>query len=152
MKSSLGISNFLKEISSLSHSILFLYFFALSREEKQLHSSTQNWIKDLLSMASPIRRRPSFPLSQSLPSGSFHKALILLHQRAVWKLQSQKTNLITWTIALSNSVKLWAMPCMATEDGWVMVESSDKTWSTGEGNGKPLQYSCLANPMNSMKN
>ena len=32
-----------------------------------------------------------------------------------------------------------------------MVESSDKTWSTGEGNGKPLQFSCLENPMNSMK-
>ena len=36
-------------------------------------------------------------------------------------------------------------------DRWVMVESSDKTWSTGEQNGKPLQYSCLENPMNSMK-
>ena len=32
-----------------------------------------------------------------------------------------------------------------------MVESSDKTWSTGERNGKTLQYSCLQNPMNSMK-
>ena len=32
-----------------------------------------------------------------------------------------------------------------------MVKSSNKTWSTGEGNGKPLQYSCLENPMNSMK-
>ena len=32
-----------------------------------------------------------------------------------------------------------------------MVESSDKMWSPGEGNGKPLQYSCLENPMNSMK-
>ena len=32
-----------------------------------------------------------------------------------------------------------------------MVESSDKTWSTGEENGKPLQYSCLENPMNSTK-
>ena len=39
----------------------------------------------------------------------------------------------------------------ATQDRWVMVESSDKTWSTAEGNGKPLQYSCLENPMNSMK-
>ena len=48
-------------------------------------------------------------------------------------------------------MKLWAMPCRATQDGWVMVESSGKTWSTGEGNGKPLQYSCLENPMNSMK-
>ena len=43
------------------------------------------------------------------------------------------------------------MPCRATQDGWVMVESSDKTWSTGEGNGKPLWCSCLENPMNSMK-
>ena len=32
-----------------------------------------------------------------------------------------------------------------------MVERSDRMWSTGEGNGKPLQYSCLENPMNSMK-
>ena len=39
----------------------------------------------------------------------------------------------------------------ATQDGWVMVERSDRMWSTGEGNGKPLQYSCLENPMNNMK-
>ena len=39
----------------------------------------------------------------------------------------------------------------ATQDGWVMVESCDKTWSTGEGNGKPHQHSCFENPMNSMK-
>ena len=37
------------------------------------------------------------------------------------------------------------------QDRWVMVESSDKMWSTGEGNGKPLQYSCLEIPINSMK-
>ena len=43
------------------------------------------------------------------------------------------------------------MPCGTTQDGQVMVESSDKTWPTGEENGKPLQYSCLENPMNSMK-
>ena len=40
---------------------------------------------------------------------------------------------------------------MSTQDGQVMVESSDKMWSTGEGNGKLLQYSFLENPMNSMK-
>ena len=39
----------------------------------------------------------------------------------------------------------------ATQDGWVMVERSDRMWSTGEGNGKPLQYSCLENIMNSRK-
>ena len=42
------------------------------------------------------------------------------------------------------------MLCGATQDGWVMVERSDRMWSTGEGNGKPLQYSCLENPMNRM--
>ena len=39
----------------------------------------------------------------------------------------------------------------ATQDRQVIVESSDKIWSTGERNGKPLQYSCLENPMNSIK-
>ena len=43
------------------------------------------------------------------------------------------------------------MPCGATQDRWVMVERSDRMGSTGKGNGKPLQYSCLENPMNSMK-
>ena len=41
--------------------------------------------------------------------------------------------------------------CGATQDGRVMVERSDRMWSTGEGNGKPRQYSCLENPINSMK-
>ena len=43
------------------------------------------------------------------------------------------------------------MPCRATRDGQVVVENSDKTQSTGEENGKPIQYSGLENPTNSMK-
>ena len=43
------------------------------------------------------------------------------------------------------------MSCRAIQDGQVMVQSSDKMWSTGEGNDKPLQYSCLENPVNSIK-
>ena len=43
------------------------------------------------------------------------------------------------------------MPCGATQDGRVMVERYDRMWSTGEGNGKTLQYSCLENPLTSMK-
>ena len=44
------------------------------------------------------------------------------------------------------------MPYGATQDGGeVMVDRSDRMQSAGEGNGKPLQYSCLENPMNSMK-
>ena len=44
-----------------------------------------------------------------------------------------------------------SLSCRVTQEGWVMVESSDETWSPREGNGKRLQYSCLENPMNSMK-
>ena len=104
-------------------------------------------------MALPIRTRPSFPLSQSLPSGASISLLSFSIRKRTDQSHSHRklTNLITWTTALSNSMELRAMPCRATQDGWVMVESSDKTWSTGEGNGKPLQYSCLENPMNSMK-
>ena len=43
------------------------------------------------------------------------------------------------------------MPCGATQDRRVMVERSDRMWSTEDGNGKSLLYSCLENPMNSMK-
>ena len=43
--------------------------------------------------------------------------------------------LITWITALTNSMKIWAMPWRATQDGWVVVEISDNTWSTGKGNG-----------------
>ena len=56
----------------------------------------------------------------------------------------------TRTTALSNSMKL-SHAHGATQNGQVLVERSDRMWSTGEGNGKPLQYSCLENPMNSMK-
>ena len=64
------------------------------------------------------------------------------HQREdTLKLYSQKTSQSnhTRTTALSNSMK-------PTQDGQVMVERSDRMWSTGEGNGKPLQYSCIENP------
>ena len=75
------------------------------------------------------------------------------HQRAdTLKPYSQKTSqsIHTRTTALSHSRKP-SHACRATQDGRVMVERSDRAWSTGEGNGKPLQYSCLEKPMNSMK-
>ena len=75
------------------------------------------------------------------------------HQRAdTLKPYSQKTSQSshTRTTALANSMKL-RHARGATQDGRVMVERSDRKWSTGEGNGKPLQYSCFENPMNSMK-
>ena len=58
------------------------------------------------------------------------------------KPYSQKTSQSnhTRTTALSNSMKL-SHACGATQDWWVMVERSDRMWSTEEGNGKSLQYS-----------
>ena len=75
------------------------------------------------------------------------------HQRAdTLQPYSQKTSQSnhTRTTALFNSVKL-SHAGGATQDRRVMVQRSDRMLSTGEGNGKPLQYSCLENPMNSMK-
>ena len=75
------------------------------------------------------------------------------HQRAdTLKPYSQKSSQSnhTRTTALNNSMKL-SHARRAIQDGRVMVERSDRMWSTGEGNGKPLWYSCLENPMNSMK-
>src|SRR5574341_1414066 len=75
------------------------------------------------------------------------------HEKAdTLKPYSQKTSQSnhTRTTALSNLVKL-SHARGATQNGRVMVERFDRMWSTGEGNGKPLHYSCLENPMNSMK-
>ena len=75
------------------------------------------------------------------------------HQRAdTLKPYSQKTSQSnhTRTTALSNSMKP-SHAHGATQDGRVTVERSDRMWSTGEGNGKPLRYSCPETPMNSMK-
>ena len=105
-------------------------------------------------MAQAIKARSRFLHRQSLPMRKLPQAS---YPYASEGRQSgnhnyrKLTKLITWISDLSNSVKIWAMPCRVTQDGWVMVESADKTWSTGEGNGRPLHYSCLENPMNSMK-
>ena len=80
------------------------------------------------------------------------------HQRADrLKPQSQTTSqsdhMDHSCVKLSHvSMKLsHAMEGGGTQDAQVMVERSDRIWSTGEGNGKPLQYSCLENSLNSMK-
>ena len=127
------------------------------------HLSADNWIKDLLSMALSTRTRPSFPTASSshqeagtslLSSsirGKTEEVWTITSQPPEQKPQSQKASQNDhMDHSLVKSMKLWAMPCRATQDGQVIVESSDKTWSTGEGNGKPLQYYCLENTMNSM--
>ena len=63
------------------------------REGAQPHPSSENWIKDILGTALPTRARPTFPHSQSLPSGSFTSLLSLSFRgQTEWKPQLQKTN------------------------------------------------------------
>ena len=58
---------------------------------------------------------------------------------------------LSWQRGLRNSGKLRTLLCRATQVEPVIVKSSDQTWSAGGGNGKPLQSSCLENPIGSMK-
>ena len=76
-----GAWDLLKEVAIIFITSNIVWPQVNSREVTQLYTSTKSWIKDLLSMIWPIRTRPSFPLSQFLPSGNFHTPLFLLHQR-----------------------------------------------------------------------
>ena len=74
-----------KEVTTISIASIIVIIICLQINNRggiEPRPSTENWIKDLLSMALPIRTRPNFPLSQSPPSGSFQKPFILIHQRA----------------------------------------------------------------------
>ena len=126
------------------------------REGAQPHLSAENWIiglKIYWTWSWSPEQDPVFPTA----SPAVRKLAQSSHPHPSDSRQNENHNyrkiikLINWTTAFSSSVKPWAMPCRITQDRWVMVENSDKVWSTGEGNGKPLQYSCLENPMNSMK-
>ena len=120
MKFSLGISSFLEEISSLSHSVVFLYFFALITEEGFLIS-------------------PCYSLELYIQMG------------------------ISLLFSLAFCFSLFTDFCKASSDrhfaflyffflGMVLIPvSCTLSRTSGEGNGKTLQYSCLENPMNSMK-
>ena len=91
---------------------------------------------------SVVRTQTSSPMAACIPPGSNYNPI---SEQLAGKSSGKKLS------ALSNSMKLWAVLCRPTQDGCVMVESYDKFWSSGEGNGKLLKYSCLENPMNNMK-
>ena len=82
-----------------------------SREGTQLQPSTENWIKDLLSMALPIRTRPSFPFSLSHQEASISLLSLSIRGQTEWKPQSQKTNL-TWSHGPQTCLTQWNYePC-----------------------------------------
>ena len=78
-------------------------FRSSNREGTQPHPSIENWIKDLLSMAPPIRARPTFPHSQSFPSESFYKPLI--HQRPDRMETTYHRNIMKLTTWIISSVQ-----------------------------------------------
>ena len=94
-----------------------------NRERTQPCPSTENWIKDLLSMAPPIRTRPSFPLSQSLPSGSFISLLSWsIRGQTDSKPQSQKTK-SNWSHGPQPYLTQWNY-----EPGRVGPPKMDRSW------------------------
>ena len=104
-------------------------------------------------MALPIRTRPSFPLSQSLPSGSFHKPLFL-HERADSLTTTITANEPIWSHGPQPYLTQWNYELCHVEppkmDGsWWRVLT--KCGPLGKGMANHFQYSCLENPMNSMK-
>ena len=135
---------------------------SLSQEFAQIHV---HWVGDTIQPSHPLwpPSPPALNLSQSqghqpaqklqsintphCPS-AFPICYCLWTSHTVSALQNKNhshrklTQMITWTTALCNSMKLWAMLCRATQDRWVLMVSSDKMWSTGERNGKPLRDSC----------
>ena len=105
-------------------------------------------------MTPPIRTRPSFHPSQFLPSESFHKLLILISQRGRQNENHSHRKLSNWSHGPQPCLTQWNYePCRVgppkMDRSWWRV--LHKMWSTGEGNGKPLLFSCLENPMSSTK-
>ena len=126
MKCSLGVSSFLEEISSLSHSVVFLCFFALITQEGFL-------ISPCYSLGLCIQMDISF--FSPLP-------FIFLLFSVICKASSD--NHFTF-------LHFFFLGMVLITTSYTMLQNSNKTWSTGEGNGKSLQYFCPENPINSMK-
>ena len=82
----------------------------------------------------PWEQDSDSPTVSLYKSRNFHKSFILIRGQTEWKPESQKDNqMITWTTALSNSMKLWAMLCRATQDGgefWQNVVHCRREWQT----------------------
>ena len=139
-----------------------------------VHGTLKSLLQHHSSKASIIPRSAFFIVQLSQPYVTTGKTIALTRRTFVGKVMSLLLNmlsrliiaflsrskhlLISWLQSPSN-LSHGPQPCLiqwnykrkATQDRQIMVESSDKMWSTGEGNGKPFQYSYLENPMNSMK-
>ena len=121
----------------------------------QLLESTQihvHWVGNAI--------QPSHPLSSPSPPTPNLSSIRSFQMSQLFASGGQSIGVSASTSVLPMNIQDWSplgwtgwisLQCRATQDRWVMVESSDKMWSTGERNGKPFQHSCLENPVNSMK-
>ena len=110
--------------------------------------------------ALPCPPEKYFPHRQSFPSGNLHKPLILIHQRATQKkqeFQSYGLQNENYNHRKLNNVITWIKTCVTHETISHAMQGHPR-WTSHDGeiwwwrrNGKPLQHSCLENPMNSMK-
>ena len=76
-----------------------------------------------------------------------HTNTVIMEQHSSRRKSTSWITAVLRQRGLPNSMKLQIMPCKATQDGWVIMESSDKMWPAGE----PLQNSYCENSINSMK-
>jgi len=112
------------------------------REGTQPHPSAENWTKDsehgfANQNKTQFSPQPVPPIRKLAPTSYSNPSEGRQNENHNHR---KLTKLITWATTLPNSMKLWAMPCRATQNGQVMMESSDKMCSTGKGNCKPLQH------------
>ena len=117
--------------------------------------AVQGTLKSLLqhhsSKASVLQCSAFFMVQLSHPYVATGKTIALTRWTFVGKVMSRLFNMLSRLVRAFLPRNKHLLISWATQDRQVMVGSFDKMWSTGEGNGKPLQYSCLENPMNSMK-
>ena len=142
--------DFLKEVAIIFITSTIVWSGQTTGREHSPAHQQKIVLKFYWAWAHPSEQDPVSPtVSLSYQEASISLLSLPFIGQTEWKPQSQRIiQLIMWTTTLSNSVKLWAMPYRATQKRQIMVE---KTLSTGEDDGKPLQHSCLENPMNSMK-
>ena len=137
MKYSFGISIFPEESSSLSHSVVFLYFLALITEEALLVSLATLWSSPFVVSvcpSTPPACGPHFPRSRYLLSNRGPETLFIYSAiKYVYEWLSMCIGFARWLCGTESS-------CQAD-----LVWSLGREFSKGEGNGKPLQYSCLGN-------
>ena len=125
-----------------------MHWRSVQRREHSLNNQQKIGLKIYWAWPGPSEQDSDSPMvSLSHQEASIRLLSLLSEGRQTENHHHRKlTNLITWITAFSNSVKLWTMPCRATQYERVMVESSYKTWSPGEWNAKHFTILALRIP------